>query len=178
MLQKRIRVTIWLRQQFSRLRAFLPHIRWWPMPKQNPCMRCGACCAMFPITFDSRESDSFPGGMIPSRFVLKLNSTRSTMRGTEKRPIRCQALSGEIGYSVHCTIYSRRPKNCRDFLATGENNVVNSFCDFARAVYGLMPLSNFWSTFFSHRHSPSKKGAQRQVCRRDTDHCFDDWRTP
>jgi hypothetical protein len=65
------------------------------------------------------------------------------MSGTEKRPIRCKALSGEIGRSVCCTIYDRRPTNCRFFLAAGENNAVNSLCDRARATYGLTPLNNF-----------------------------------
>jgi len=106
-------------------------------------MRCGACCAIYRVTFDCRETDTFPGGLIPSHLVFKLNKTRSAMRGTEKRPIRCQALSGEIGRSVLCTIYDRRPTNCRNFLAVGENNAVNPLCDQARATYGLMPLSSF-----------------------------------
>ena len=115
------------------------------MSQQNPCMRCGACCAIYRVTFDYHEADTFPGGGIPSYLIFKLDGTRWAMSGTEKRPIRCQALSGEIGRSVHCTIYNRRPTNCRMFLAVGENNAVNSLCDQARATYGLMPLSNFWS---------------------------------
>jgi Fe-S-cluster containining protein len=70
-------------------------------------MRCGACCAIYRVTFDCHETDTFPGGLIPSHLVFKLNQTRSAMRGTEKRPIRCQALSGEIGRAVLCTIYDR-----------------------------------------------------------------------
>jgi len=113
------------------------------MSIQNPCMRCGACCALFRVSFDCHETDNFPGGVIPSHLAFTLNETRSAMRGTEKRPIRCQALIGEIGRSVHCTIYDQRPTNCRKFLAVGENNAVNSLCDQARATYGMMPLSSF-----------------------------------
>jgi len=65
------------------------------------------------------------------------------MRGTEKRPIRCRALTGTVGHSVNCTIYDRRPTTCRKFLSVWENNVVNPLCDQARATYGLMPLSSF-----------------------------------
>jgi uncharacterized protein len=75
--------------------------------------------------------------------IFKLNEMRSGMKGTEKRPIRCDALIGIIGQSVHCSIYDRRPTTCRKFLSAGENNTFNSLCDRARATYGLMPLSPF-----------------------------------
>jgi uncharacterized protein len=113
------------------------------MTSQNPCMRCGACCAFYRISLDSFEIDDVPGGVIPLHLTFKLNDTRSAMRGTEKRPIRCQALEGEVGRSVHCTIYDRRPKTCREFRSLWEDDVINSLCDRARSTYGLMPLSNF-----------------------------------
>jgi len=113
------------------------------MPPQNPCLRCGACCAMYKVSFDNCEMDNLQGGLIPFQLAVALNATRSVMKGTEKRPIRCQALNGEIGRSVLCTIYEQRPTNCRAFFASGENNRSNSLCDQARAAYGLMPLSSF-----------------------------------
>jgi Fe-S-cluster containining protein len=106
-------------------------------------MRCGACCALYRVSFDCHETDTFPDGLIPSCLAIKLNETRSAMKGTEKRPIRCAALTGTIGLSVQCTIYDRRPTTCRQFLSAGEDNRFNSLCDRARATYGLMPLSNF-----------------------------------
>jgi Fe-S-cluster containining protein len=106
-------------------------------------MRCGACCALFRVSFDCHETDNFPGGVVPFHLVFMLNGTRSAMKGTEKRPIRCAALIGIIGLSVNCAIYDRRPTTCRQFLSAGENNTFNSLCDRARATYGLMPLSNF-----------------------------------
>ena len=113
------------------------------MSLQNPCMRCGACCAVYRVSVDSCEIDNLPGGMIPAHLTFKLKGTRLAMRGTEKRPIRCQALTGNIGRSVHCAIYDRRPTTCREFLSVYEDSGVNSLCDRARATYGLMPLSNF-----------------------------------
>ena len=106
-------------------------------------MRCGACCAFYRISFNSRETTNFPGGEVPLNLTFKVNATRSAMKGTGTRPIRCQALSGEIGRSVYCTIYDHRPTTCREFLNVWENDVVNSLCDRARATYGLMPISNF-----------------------------------
>jgi uncharacterized protein len=113
------------------------------MSPQNPCMRCGACCAFYRVSFDSIEIDNLPGGVIPFHLTFKLNETRSAMRGTEKKPVRCQALTGQIGRSVHCTIYDCRPTSCREFLSLWEEDVINSLCDRARATYGLMPLSSF-----------------------------------
>ena len=113
------------------------------MPSQNPCMRCGACCAVFRVSFDCREVDNCPGGVIPAELTFKLNETRAAMKGTEGRPYRCQALTGKIGGAVHCTIYDRRPTTCREFFSAGEGSVVNSLCDRARVTYGLMPISDF-----------------------------------
>ncbi len=118
-------------------------IRWEPMSQQNPCMRCGACCAMYRVAFDCHETDNFPGGVIPFHLVFKLDETRSAMLGTEKRPIRCQALSGNIGQAVHCMIYALRPTTCRKFLSVWESSAGNSLCDQARSKYGLIPLSDF-----------------------------------
>ena len=61
----------------------------------------------------------------------------------EKKPIRCQALTGQVGHLTRCVIYDRRSTTCRAFLSAWENGVVNSNCDRARASYGLMPISNF-----------------------------------
>jgi Fe-S-cluster containining protein len=113
------------------------------MTPQNQCMRCGACCALYRVSFDCRETDDIAGGVVPLHLTVKVNGTLSAMRGTEKRPIRCQALTGQIGRMVSCVIYDRRPSACRAFLMAWENDRGNSNCDRARAIYGLMPISHF-----------------------------------
>ena len=113
------------------------------MSHQNECMRCGACCAFYRVSFDCGETDDIAGGMVPLHLTVKMNGTRSAMCGTEKRPIRCQALTGQIGRRVSCAIYDRRPSACRAFLLAWENDIGNSNCDRARAIYGLMPINHF-----------------------------------
>jgi Fe-S-cluster containining protein len=113
------------------------------MTPQNQCMRCGACCALFRVSFDCRETDDIAGGVVPLHLTVKVNGTLSVMRGTEKRPIRCQALIGQIGMMVSCVIYDQRPSACRLFLMAWENDRGNSNCDRARALYGLTPISHF-----------------------------------
>ena len=113
------------------------------MPQQNPCMRCGACCAAYRISFDCLETDAHPEGTVPDDLTRSVGAGRVVMRGTEKRPYRCQALDGEIGRSVCCSIYDRRPTTCRNFLTMGDDNVFNALCDQARARYGLTPLGGF-----------------------------------
>jgi Fe-S-cluster containining protein len=113
------------------------------MSPRNPCLRCGACCAVFRVSFNCSEVDNCPGGVIPAKLTFKLNETRAAMKGTEVRPYRCQALTGKIGGAVCCSIYDRRPTTCREFLTAGEDRAVNSLCDRARVTYGLMPISGF-----------------------------------
>lgn len=76
-------------------------------------------------------------------FTCKVSATRSAMQGAETRPYRCRALSGNIGRSVNCLIYDRRPTPCREFMPVWGDNVVNPLCDQARARYGLTPLGGF-----------------------------------
>ncbi|PVF74971.1 flagellin N-methylase family protein [Klebsiella aerogenes] len=66
------------------------------------------------------------------------------MSGTNQRQSRCTALSGEIGESVHCTIYHQRPSPCREFAMSGEGGELNEACDRARARYGLPPLGTLY----------------------------------
>jgi len=113
------------------------------MTRLNQCMRCGACCVFYRVSFDCGEVDDVPGGVVPSYLTIKLTGDRSAMRGTEKGPIRCQALTGQVGGAVHCTICDRRPSSCRSFLSAWEFTSTNTNCDRARASYGLMPISEF-----------------------------------
>jgi hypothetical protein len=62
------------------------------------------------------------------------------MIGTDRQPPRCIALQGQIGDSVHCSIYEVRANVCRDFQASWVDDVHNPRCDQARAAYNLPPL--------------------------------------
>ena len=62
------------------------------------------------------------------------------MQGTNSKSPRCNALDGEIGKAVSCSIYLNRPSPCREFDQSGENGLRNEACDRARERYGLPPL--------------------------------------
>ncbi len=106
----------------------------------NPCMSCGACCAWFRVSFYWAEGDDGGGG-VPSELTEPLTPFLRCMAGTNEKKPRCRALTGEVGRSVHCSIYASRPSPCREFPMTGEQGRPNDACDRARAAYGLPPLS-------------------------------------
>jgi Fe-S-cluster containining protein len=58
----------------------------------------------------------------------------SCMAGTNQPAPRCQALQGEVGREVRCTVYTQRPAACREVQPGDEK------CSQARARYGLEPL--------------------------------------
>jgi Fe-S-cluster containining protein len=109
------------------------------MPK-NYCMTCGACCALFPVRIELSEIDDRPGGAVPFYLTTSVNAGRWMMKGTEGHLKRCVALKGNIGYTVSCLIYDKRPLSCRNFLAAWEHNILNPLCDRARVAYGMYPF--------------------------------------
>lgn len=102
--------------------------------EDNPCVRCGACCASFRVDFAVYELESM-GGTVPDGLAVELNGAMCRMRGTDHVPVRCAALTGTIGEKVGCGIYEWRPNPCREFSA-GDHA-----CDKARMRHGLAPLS-------------------------------------
>ncbi len=114
---------------------------------ENPCLRCGACCAKYRVSFYWGEADEAQGGAIPIELTEELTPFRRCMKGTNRRQPRCVALEGEIGVSVRCAIYEHRPSPCREFgvqwesghLYTEEADLKR--CNEARAARGLPPLS-------------------------------------
>ncbi len=113
------------------------------MAERNPCMSCGACCALFKVVFDQSETDENQGGVVPVQYTIKINKTQSAMRGTERGNKRCVALEGSVGHRVSCTIYGQRPTCCHNFRATWEKDFVNYTCNRARTTYGLQPFDAF-----------------------------------
>jgi uncharacterized protein len=106
----------------------------------NPCLECGACCAHYRVSFYWSEADPAVGGMTPPEVTTKLTPHHAVLRGTELPPRRCVALVGEIGKSVSCTIYARRPSPCSELQPSWADGTRNERCDRARAAHGLPAL--------------------------------------
>jgi hypothetical protein len=97
------------------------------------CTRCGACCASFRVDFAVYELADM-GGSVPNGLAVDVNGSTCRMRGTDHVPIRCAALTGQVGQQVACGIYEWRPSPCREF---SEGDYA---CEKARARHGLPPL--------------------------------------
>lgn len=108
----------------------------------NLCLNCGACCAYFRATFYWTEADLAAGGSVPEELTEKLNNFRVCMKGTNQSKPRCIALKGEIGKSVHCSIYENRASVCRDF-DMAVNHDPNHGCNQARKYWGLPPIPGY-----------------------------------
>ena len=106
----------------------------------NPCLSCGACCAFYRASFYWSEAEGYTAGGVPLKMTKKLDDFRLMMIGTGGSAPRCIALLGDIGRSVRCSIYERRPSICREFEPSWQNNTPNPRCDKARLAWGLQPL--------------------------------------
>ena len=106
----------------------------------NPCITCGACCALYRASFYWAEADN-AGGTVPLELTEKLNAFRRVMKGTDQPNPRCIALVGTIGQHIYCSIYEQRSSVCRDFPVAWENGHPNEHCDKARIAWGLPPLA-------------------------------------
>lgn len=106
----------------------------------NPCLRCGACCAHYRVSFYWSEADPRAGGAVPAELTEPITPHRSAMRGTLTAPVRCTGLDGEVGGAVRCTIYDRRPSPCREVEPWDENGEPDEKCSKARAAHSLPPL--------------------------------------
>lgn len=100
----------------------------------SPCIKCGACCANYRVSFYWSEVDAHPNGTVPVALTVPVSLYHSAMLGTEGARPRCVALEGDIGKSVRCGIYDVRPTPCQGFVAGDER------CDSARLAHGLVPL--------------------------------------
>lgn len=98
------------------------------------CIRCGACCASFRVSFYWAETDAHPEGRVPAELTEPVSPYFVAMRGTNQAVPRCIALKGEIGQAAGCGIYEQRSSTCREF-ETGDER-----CQAARARFGLPPL--------------------------------------
>ncbi|GAB4058074.1 YkgJ family cysteine cluster protein [Uliginosibacterium sediminicola] len=106
----------------------------------NPCIRCGACCSHFRVSFYWGEADDAPGGCVPAALTTQVTPHLRAMCGTHPHAVRCVALEGELGREVRCSIYAQRPSPCHDFAAWELDGSPNEACTRARAAHGLPPL--------------------------------------
>ncbi|RJG27638.1 YkgJ family cysteine cluster protein [Massilia cavernae] len=97
----------------------------------DECMRCGACCASFRVSFYWSEAED---RAIPDRATEQVSPFYMCMAGTNSKAPRCGALAGEIGGRVQCGLYDQRPSPCRE-VQPGDDK-----CLRARARHGLPAL--------------------------------------
>lgn len=102
----------------------------------NPCLNCGACCSHFRVSFYHGEMDINPMGFVPSEMTVKINDHFACMSGTEHGG-KCNAMIGEVGSIISCTIYENRPSPCREFEVWDKNGVPNVKCQELRMKNGI-----------------------------------------
>ena len=101
------------------------------MDHELDCQRCGACCAVFRVSFYWAEADDAPGGTVPVALTRQVSPQHRCMAGTEVQPVRCVALGGEVGQQVGCSIYAQRSSTCKSVMPGDPQ------CLKARAAHGL-----------------------------------------
>ncbi|MCE1175679.1 MAG: YkgJ family cysteine cluster protein [Burkholderiales bacterium] len=104
------------------------------MSHSNPCIRCGACCAYFRVSFYWGETSVHPDGSVPIDLTEPVNPYYVAMRGTNQAKKRCVALAGEVGQEVSCTIYAARSSSCHECQAGDER------CNRARRAWGMAEI--------------------------------------
>lgn len=98
------------------------------------CVKCGACCASFRVSFYWGETSAHEHGTVPAELTTAISPHHVCMKGTERKPVHCIALEGEVGREVSCNIYELRSSTCRQFEAGSED------CAKARKIHGLPEL--------------------------------------
>lgn len=102
------------------------------------CKKCGACCGSFFVGQQGilrvpvlpKDVERLPRAF--RRHLVKYFDGRLMIKATKRGgKFRCPALRGRIGRDPHCTIYNRRPFNCRYY------EVDTYECNMARFEQGL-----------------------------------------
>jgi uncharacterized protein len=109
------------------------------------CMRCGACCASYRVSFYWTEAADAPGDddhfAVPVAHTEPVDAYRRCMKVVDWKSLRCVCLTGVVGEQVACAIYANRPSPCREFHLHGEHGIANPRCNEARAKHGLPQLA-------------------------------------
>jgi Fe-S-cluster containining protein len=109
--------------------------------RASPCLRCGACCAQYRVSFYWSEADDATPGGVPVALTERVDAHRCAMRGTQTDQPRCIALEGRVGQDVRCRIYAQRPSPCHEFEASWASGQAQARCDAAREYLSLPPLT-------------------------------------
>ncbi|MDR3409684.1 MAG: YkgJ family cysteine cluster protein [Formivibrio sp.] len=109
------------------------------MVSDSPCLDCGACCALFRVSFYWTEADDAPGGWVPAGLTGQLTPHLRYMPGTSQKSPHCAQLQGDIP-GARCGIYANRPSPCRELEPFTPSGEVSEQCAKARAHHGLPPL--------------------------------------
>jgi uncharacterized protein len=109
--------------------------------KTHPCLRCGACCAYFRVSFHWTETSNESHG-VPVQLTNWLTPHQNSMNGTTQANPKCVALLGVVGQATSCKIYDNRPSPCRSFKPSYEDGVRNVNCEKARTSKGLISLTS------------------------------------
>ena len=107
----------------------------------HPCLRCGACCAVFRVSFHWSQAQPHNPDGPAADLVMPLRQHELAMRGTEGSHPRCIGLRGTIGLDAHCGIYPNRPPACREVEPSWEFGRHSPQCDTGRIRHGLKPLT-------------------------------------
>lgn len=106
------------------------------------CQTCGACCVALPCVgvrpdeeiaaadYWDITAEGASGEIIIDRFMRRDGETYA-----------CAGLAGNVGESVTCRLYERRPKICRYFEAGSDK------CHALRRAYGLEPFLSLMEMF-------------------------------
>jgi Fe-S-cluster containining protein len=138
-----IRLGLSISDRLTRLLRWILELELETELNTNPCLTCGACCALYKVTFPSAEVDDHQGGGVPCGLTERVNNTRSAMKGTTGFSKRCAALEGTIGKCVSCAIYQHRPSTCGAFLPAWDEHCRNGTCNRARITFGMQPFETF-----------------------------------
>jgi Fe-S-cluster containining protein len=110
-------------------------------PTVNPCVSCGACCALYRASFYFGEAGDFTPGGVDPELTEQITPFYRAMKGTNDVNPRCIALEGEIGVRVRCAVYANRPSCCHDVMPSlWDGRSRDDKCDRARERHGLAPL--------------------------------------
>ena len=98
------------------------------------CLSCGICCA-FPLPIEVQKNE--PLGGLECIDIMADDAPEGTIinRHLPRDPetARCKHLAGNIGESISCSVYEKRPQECRDF------EVGSDRCHEFRRMYGIEP---------------------------------------
>lgn len=128
----------------------------------NPCIKCGACCASYRVSFYWSEADLDQGGTVPPELTESLPPHLACMRGTNQPHPRCAALRGRVSDLVSCSIYNLRSSTCREFGFHSEKGSLTILaedverCNHARESLRLPPLR--LNTIICNLHAQPRSG--------------------